>query len=103
MDGNKIHDHGQIAESFNKFLSKVATKLWKTYWYFLPIDKHTLPPENYTEAGDLAEVTCASPENSLLTKLPLFDYLDDNSEDETVTLFCRFPQEFPQQIDKFGG
>lgn len=50
--------------------------------------------EPQLEAGDLAEVTCASSwvgdPPRLLTKLPLSDQLDDEPTDERVTLFCMY-------------
>ena len=67
---------------------------------FLLIDQNSLLPENYTEAGDLIEITCAPPDNALLTKLPLFDNLDDDPEDEAITIFCRYPQ--TEENDQFG-
>ena len=70
---------------------------------FLLIDQNSLLPENYTEAGDLVEITCAPPDNALLTKLPLFDNLDDDPEDEAITIFCKFPQaENEPENSQFG-
>ena len=65
--------------------------LYSTKSIFHLIDQNSLLPENYTEAGDLAEITCAQPEDSLLEMVPLLDNLDDDEEDETFTLFCRYP------------
>ena len=54
--------------------------------------------EPQIEAGDLADVTCATTVIGedigvprTLINLPLSDQLDDDPDDDVVTLFCMFP------------
>ena len=71
-----------ILESLDLDLYKVKTR------HGVYKKKENATDQDFLETGELAEISCAA--DNVPIRLPLYDRNDDNSTDETITLFCLY-------------